>query len=289
MARTAHERGSFVRARELYERARRWHDQSDPALEVLAAVEEAVLLVELGQADEARSRFDALLTRRSVKRRPYLEARAMLGLAVLTAQAGEVSVARSRLTQARQLAAAAGDTRLIACLEALSAILAGERVELQSVAWPSPVEARLAQALATAMVPRAATERGRAIALNADAGWFEFEGVRHVLGHRPTVWRVFLRLMDARQTMPGVGVPWQTLAQAGWPGESPRGDSGFARVRTTIRTLRKFGLSDVIQHSADGYSIKSNIVVEHLRSSERLEQDAPPLAPPNSKDGVRES
>ena len=48
----------------------------------------------------------------------------------------------------------------------------------------------------------------------------------------------------------------------GWPGEQPTADSGAERVYTAIRTLRAFGLRDLLRQQDGGYLLDPSVPLE---------------------------
>ena len=52
---------------------------------------------------------------------------------------------------------------------------------------------------------------------------------------------------------PGEATSVPALVQAGWPGERIRAAAGAERVYAAVATMRRLGLSGVIQQKGDGY------------------------------------
>jgi hypothetical protein len=87
------------------------------------------------------------------------------------------------------------------------------------------------------------------------------DGIRVDLARRRHLRLALLMLVERRERAPGVGVSWEALLAAAWPGERPKADAGFARVRNALATLRKLGLRDVLQTRDDGYLLDPSVPV----------------------------
>jgi hypothetical protein len=79
-------------------------------------------------------------------------------------------------------------------------------------------------------------------------------------------------LTAQRSRQQGVALPLADVLAVGWPGESPVGDSGAARVYDAVRTLRKMGLDAVIVRSDGGYLVHPSVRVARLERD-----DVPPV------------
>ncbi|MEM9692629.1 MAG: hypothetical protein AAGA56_08795 [Myxococcota bacterium] len=82
----------------------------------------------------------------------------------------------------------------------------------------------------------------------------ELRGQRIGLRARPLLWRLIMRLVEARQRGEGALSVWQ-LMEAGWPDERIEPQSGLARVYVALSTLRKLGLEEVLTRDEHGYQL----------------------------------
>jgi tetratricopeptide (TPR) repeat protein len=73
------------------------------------------------------------------------------------------------------------------------------------------------------------------------------------LSGRSQLWRVLLRLIEARIEMPGRRLSAQELFESAWSSERIRYESGRSRLYVVIRALRDLGLRDLLFHDSDGY------------------------------------
>lgn len=80
------------------------------------------------------------------------------------------------------------------------------------------------------------------------------DGPRVRLG--PALFRVLHRVARDR-----TGASTHDLLAAGWPGESPLGGSGEARVYAAIKRLRQLGLTEMIEHIGGQYRIAPSVRV----------------------------
>jgi len=125
-----------------------------------------------------------------------------------------------------------------------------------------PVEAALAF-VEEAGVPAVSTaQAGAVLVVAADGTWFEAPGAPRADLRRRGVLRRFLRALVAQRLLaPGVGLTQQRLVEVGWPGERIRPSAAAARVYTTIRQLRAFGLGGHLRTHADGYLLDPALAV----------------------------
>jgi hypothetical protein len=70
---------------------------------------------------------------------------------------------------------------------------------------------------------------------------------------------MLLALAEARRDRPGDAIDVEALLEAAWPGENPLPEAGINRVYVAISTLRKLGLSDVLQRWDGGYRLDPNV------------------------------
>lgn len=79
------------------------------------------------------------------------------------------------------------------------------------------------------------------------------------VARRPTLRRVLEALVAKRLEAPGEALAWDTLLEAGWPGQKVGAESGVHRVRVAVSTLRKLGLADVIETVDEGYRLAPDV------------------------------
>jgi predicted ATPase len=111
-----------------------------------------------------------------------------------------------------------------------------------------------------------ATRRGRAAAgpagvsppspfeIEPDGRWFRAPGATRVsLARRPSLAALLAALLRQSRAAPGVGLPWEALLAAGWPGERVQRHAAKNRVQVAVRTLRRDGLEPVLRTVDEGY------------------------------------
>lgn len=87
------------------------------------------------------------------------------------------------------------------------------------------------------------------------------DGTRHDLSRQRSARLILLCLVEAHRESPNVGLSWERLLEAGWPGERVSVEAAFSRVRTAVLTLRKRGLRGVLATRDDGYLLDPRVVV----------------------------
>ncbi len=104
--------------------------------------------------------------------------------------------------------------------------------ELRS--WVEAVGRWEARLLATLVQPP--------VTVSATGKWFSVGNQRHDLGRKTVLIRVLAGLAARARRE----IPLEEVLAFGWPGESPRGNSGRARVHVAISSLRKLGLQGAL-------------------------------------------
>ncbi len=202
------------------------HDEAASALERAASLghgrateeDEAWILALQGRHDEARGlRVEDLGTRRAL---------------ALLARAGQV--------RAGEVAAMVStDTKDAADADDAMASHAGTSTRLRR---------------ASAALEAAVRASGALLEIAADGRWFRAtDGTTVDLSRRRALRLALLLLVERRSGTPGIGVTWQDLLAAGWPGERVQAEAGFSRVRNALSQLRKLGLKDNLLTRDDGY------------------------------------
>jgi predicted ATPase len=128
------------------------------------------------------------------------------------------------------------------------ATAAGRIVERVAAAHSEPIEA--------------VRQREDALKVAAsDASWFEWQGERVDVSRRAAPCRIFQKLVEMRRSHPGTSLSKEEIFEAGWPGETVHPDSVRSRVYTAIRTLRDFGLRDLLLTRDGGYLLDPDVPV----------------------------
>ncbi len=93
-----------------------------------------------------------------------------------------------------------------------------------------------------------------------DAAWVD-------LARRPTLRRIFERLVDNRVTQVDRRFTLDALFAIGWPGERIDPTASANRVYVAIATLRKLGLGDLLEHGPSGYRLSPSLTVKSVASA----------------------
>lgn len=223
-------------------------------------------LAALGRTGDARAAFDAA----AADLAPRGEPRA---LAILALFEGFLDVARAREAEARGDPASANELRAAAqrrldpggpgaaATRSSDARLAAQLLERALGVAPAP-----SPAVASAPAPAAAARTGApSLDVGPDLMWFEAPaGGRVDLGQRRALRLLLGRLIGAAREAPGRGVSVHELVEAGWPGERILPEAALSRVYTSIKTLRRLGLHELLVRRDDGYLLDPAIrVVVH--------------------------
>lgn len=168
---------------------------------------------------------------------------------------------------ARAAAIEMEDARTRRAIEGV-ALAAAAPASPRARAWldEAPVGSR--ERLARVELERAAatTEGGaRLLEVGPDARWFRPQGQDRVdLARRRPLRLALLLLVERRIAAPGVGVGWEEVLTAAWPGERVQAQAGFARVRNALAQLRKLGLRTEILTRDDGYLLDPEVTVQRV-------------------------
>jgi len=108
---------------------------------------------------------------------------------------------------------------------------------------------------------RPGSRKRAALEVGPDANWVRFRGAHVDLGRRSRPRRIFRALIERRLQAPGVGVPADRLASAGWPDEDLPAHVLANRVYVAVNTLRSLGLGAVIVRRDDGYLLDPALAV----------------------------
>jgi predicted ATPase len=281
-----HEQGDLDGARASYEEALRIvREVGDRGLEAVALTFLGKLEIDAGRLLEA----GALLTEALERHRAQGSKRLV---AITQAFQAHLAMSEDRLEEAHALYDAAlsgglsGEMALsataLACLGALERRLgragAEERFSAaRAIQVENPLVARVIDVLAGAGAENPTSEeRARSSDLRRTLAWVTRAGgdtpaspplgigpeahwvltplgVTIDLSRRRALRLALLTLAEARRDSPGVGLTWEAMAAAGWPGERMRGETALKRVHTAIWTLRKLGLEGVVITRDDGY------------------------------------
>ncbi len=254
-----HQLGRFAEgARSFDEALAILREVGDRALEGVLLSHFGALEAEAGRPERAGPMLhEALAVARETKSKRH-EATAWLHLGQHHLARGEPSEARTCLERARKCGEGAepeqqawvlallGDTSARAIEDAATraaiGLLRGESTTLVSS------RVRIARSL-------------RKIRIAEDGSAFVHRGVRVDLTRRGPLARALAKLALAR----GASVSWQEVLAAAWPGQRVLADAGFARVRNAFFQLRKLGLADALQTTAEGYRLDPSLEVEIAR------------------------
>jgi hypothetical protein len=188
---------------------------------------------------------------------------------IIAAHRGQRAVALAHVASAREGAESLGlrgDALQFACVQTLLrdgpapeppeglpdgaplALLTRLAVEAESGRPLSAEVVRQAEAFVELRAFVGVTTAGAGVEVAADGSWFRPAGGDRVDLSRRRVLRRVLAGLAARQGSAAEGaLTVSDLLAAGWPGESPKGSSGRARVHVAIADLRKLGLRDALQ------------------------------------------
>ncbi len=101
-----------------------------------------------------------------------------------------------------------------------------------------------------------------ALAVGGGGRWFRMPGDAVVsLERRRPLALLLDRLATERCSSSEAALAWDTLQEAGWPGERILAEAGAHRVRVAISTLRKLGLREALETTPEGYRLSSSLVV----------------------------
>jgi transcriptional regulator of acetoin/glycerol metabolism len=96
-----------------------------------------------------------------------------------------------------------------------------------------------------------------------NGAWFDAPEVSRVsLESRKQLASILAALAEAHRVEPGRALSVTDLVAAGWPGERVLPRAGASRVYVSITSLRKMGLRDAIERSADGYCLTDGVHID---------------------------
>ena len=122
------------------------------------------------------------------------------------------------------------------------------------------VEVRTIAAVLGAELTRRSNRGGGDLRVSESADCFTLpDGQRIDMGRRGAARRLLSHLARARLSQPGTVVGRDTLIAAGWPGEQIFPDAALARLYTTIRTLRRLGLDELLVTREGGYLLTPDV------------------------------
>ena len=92
------------------------------------------------------------------------------------------------------------------------------------------------------------------VTIAADGSWFAIDTEKPVdLSRRGALGRLLRRLLEQRLAAPDEIVTIEELLEAGWAGERVLPEAGRTRIYSAVRTLRRFGLEQVLITRDGGY------------------------------------
>jgi tetratricopeptide (TPR) repeat protein len=287
-----HELGQLDASRAHFERARAiFREIGDGALLGVTLSYAAALFVERGEPERAGPMLrEALACHERAGSRRH-EAITWIHIALHHEALGETGAANKALTRALRLGASAlepehrawalalrerfDEARAIAIedpmtaraieLHALAsrvrsgAITARAAMRTLERAKPSETSSRIRHAMRA--LARVSNDRRHGLVVARDGRGFTAAGGDHVsLARRKALSRALVLLTERRIAKPGVGVSWQELLAAAWPGEKVHPEAGFLRVRNALFLLRRLGVGEALL-TRDGYLLDPEIDV----------------------------
>jgi tetratricopeptide (TPR) repeat protein len=278
----AHERNALDEGRGRFDAALAiLREVNDRALLGVALGYKGALEVDAGRPEAAGPLLHQALAVHAEVRSPRHEATTWLHFAKHHAALGEDVAARRALETSLAIGAEGLDPEA----RAWALALLGRFDEARAVGAESPATAAAVDVLAAAAEardPAAALDRARPFrsissrvrracaALHGPAtldvapdgrAFVGPDGTKVDLSRRRPLRLALALLVLRREEAPGAGVSWHAVLAAAWPGERPKADAGFARVRNALATLRKLGLRDVLLTRDDGYLLDPSVAV----------------------------
>lgn len=208
----------------------------DAILAGAALVERALLAAEAGDPRATDLIGRALRVLESVGGKPLI-------LALCTSGLLEPACAQQRRGAAEALLSRFGDSEA----RGAAAALRGD----------APKEPAIARRLVELRAGRCRRE----MVIGEDGRFYEVEGRRVSLQRQRNLRLILLALVEHAERAPGVGLSQAEVLDRGWPGEKMRPDSGATRVYTSIRRLRRGGLSSILLTRDDGYLIDPSVTI----------------------------
>jgi hypothetical protein len=191
-----------------------------------------------------------------------------LHCAAIDTDVGELEPARRALDELAALPLVARDPELSAALDVERARLSSDASaalgRARSMSDQS-LRLRLSLACSEAAItvrPSAPLPAPSALVVARSGQWFRApHGERTSLDRRRPLALLLRRLAAERSETPGRALGWDTLLEAGWPGERVLAEAGAHRVRVAISTLRKLGLRDLLLTEPDGYLLRPDLQI----------------------------
>lgn len=271
------EQGRYAEGQEMLERAVGMLAEIDRSGVLVARINLGLLHLAQGRPAAAAPHLEAALAEQRAYGSALAEGQTLVPTALERWMAGDLVEARRRLGEAIGLLGEA-DPRSAASARAWRAALdaeAGGAVDLAgelALARAAGADAELVDELGGTVAPgaphpsleaavaRRLRSRGPPpLRADADGRWFEVPEGRVDLSRRGALQRILAALVAARRERPGVGLPVEALAAAGWPGERVLPEAASARVYTAVRELRGLGLEPVLKRHADGYRLDPGV------------------------------
>jgi hypothetical protein len=242
-------------ARHLAEQARdAWTSRRDLLGEARARGLLGVIALLAGDLTAASRGFDDAEVAREARGRPRFTVLLLEARSILLACQGRPAEARAVL--ARAAARADGlPEGVVNGIERTRIALSGTRL-----AGPSRLRTRL---LALVDTPPVAPMATRVLHATRDGRWFQVAPSAGVdISRRAAPRRILAGLLQARTADPARALDVFGIVDLGWPDERLHPDAGRARAYTAIRSLRRFGLQDVLIRIDDGYVLDPAVPIE---------------------------
>ncbi len=212
--------------------------------QAVALYQFATALIEAGELDAAAKHLRAALPLARENCSDY-EGVVLAAQGVIAARRGAAGDAALLYRRAEASLRAYANPTFLAAVR----VLLGEE---PPAAFAACSEVRLARRLGS---PAPAASPAPPLLIARDGSFFRAPGsdVSVPLTRRKAIRGVLRALARQREERPGEFTAVATLVEAGWPGERILASAGAERVYAAVATLRRLGLSGVIQQKAGGY------------------------------------
>ena len=229
-----------------------WRSRGDQLGEARAQGLIGVIALLAGDVEGAGRAFDDAEAAREDPGRPRFTVLLLEARSILLARQGRPAQARALLARAAALASNL-PAQLADGIERTRIALSGDRL-----AGPSRLRTRLLALLDRPSEPASAS---RVLRATADGRWFRLPPGSGVdIARRAAPRRILDALIAAAPE--GRALDVFAIVEAGWPDERLHPDAGRARAYTAIRSLRRFGLQDVLVRLDDGYVLDPAVQLE---------------------------
>lgn len=243
--------GDDVAARDHLERAAaRWDRSGDVLGLARVAGLRGVLAMLAGDLRAARPLLDEASLADEPRDRPRWSVLLLEARAILAARSGRLPEARLLCDRALALARPLPKRSRDGLQRTRHAIDTG-RDAVPDLSLRGRLLASLAARPQSAPLPR--------LIADADGSWFSLGNEGVDLSRRGAPRRILAALLDAAQDEEDLDI--HAIVAAGWPDETLHPEAGRARAYTAIRSLRRFGLENVLVTRDTGYRLEADITL----------------------------